>query len=721
MNTRGKNEHMKFKKIKLFSMFNRQNKKKNITLKFKPSFLKKAKVQNKSKAKPKVKKRIIIKRSIKRQLIIMMMILTIIPLISVGAFSFYSAKNTLHYEVERATIDKMELAEKFISSKLSVHEEQLKLIANNSTTRTIESVQSEEGDSLLQDSLVGYVGSSFDTYSAYLKTESGRVFESYDTAYISNENRGDWYNIVKEKEDTYWSSLFHVDDTKQIITVAVPVFNYVHRFIGAIGTEVDLGSINYTVNNLKIGERGYIYIIDRHGIVISHPNKEFIGKKLEIKKVLDEVKDKEEGIYDYSYTKDNQQKREIAVYKTIEKTGWKIIGIIDPLEIAQMNQGILRNSVLAIIICTIVILFIAILFTNRFTKPIMELTKGLEEVRKGNFSIKVKKIINNEIGSLVDSFNDMVEGIGNLINNSKEMSQQLATTSKSMVTNSERTNEFSISVNEIMTQIATGASEQARDAEKEAELAHELDKEFEDLTSNSQKVMESVTSVVNTSDKSARFVEELKVKNKENNDSTQNITNEINELKDKITNIDSILANIKDIAKQTNLLSLNASIESAKAGEYGAGFAVVANEIRQLAQRTSEATKEIQFIIETLETQAENAVNAVDEVKNRSIKQTEAVEHVERSFIEVSQAIAIIRKSANTMFNSIDSMKDTKNTIVESINNISSVAEETSSVVDSAQCTIEEQNKMIESITEQAEQLSSMAQGLEDNANKFKL
>lgn len=216
-------------------------------------------------------------------------------------------------------------------------------------------------------------------------------------------------------------------------------------------------------------------------------------------------------------------------------------------------------------------------------------------------------------------------------------------------------------------------------------------------------------------------LKELKEKSLISKQSNKEVFKAILSLDQKANSISTIVDTITSIAEQTNLLALNASIEAARAGDARRGFAVVSDEIRKLAENSSESAKEMQNLVSDIQGESNQTVKIVNDLQNISGEQNLAVEHVSKSidnvFVSI-EGIVIQIKNVNTKVNDLDLIKDD---ITSIINNISAVSEETAASTEEVISSMNQQNFAVEEVANNAEQLNLLSVELSDHISKFKV
>lgn len=468
------------------------------------------------------------------------------------------------------------------------------------------------------------------------------------------------FNELIESSDNIITQIFESQNDKSKQALKSKVKN-LSSLLAAIApgpiAEFELTALSNYVNVVsKDQDISYVAILAKDGSPLAKvgDKSKLDSSQIVSKKVLSEGLDLGTVFIGYNYA---QLTANMAEGMQRSESNQQTLHLVkdDALQVARLTMIVALG---VIILTTVGLVFV--LFKWIIAHRLFLLEKNLRDIAEGDGNLKLRVEVKGRDGidRLGTYFNLFVEKIHAAITRVNDASVQLSASAHQMAA---ITDESTHAINDQQsetTQVATAINEMAatvqevaRNASEAASAAHAAD---EEVSSGKSVVQSSVAAIHKLAD------------------DVENASQVISQLKDDSISIGSVLDVIQGIAEQTNLLALNAAIEAARAGEQGRGFAVVADEVRTLAQRTQESTTEIQTMIERVQNGAEKAVSAMDAGRHQTQASVEKATEAGESFETISSAIATI----NDMNTHIASAAEEQNAVAEEVNkNIIQISE----------------------------------------------
>jgi len=385
----------------------------------------------------------------------------------------------------------------------------------------------------------------------------------------------------------------------------------------------------------------------------------------------------------------------------LKMEGWKAGEVHGAFEIftplapimASINKILVRDFVFLIIII-ILITVVIYYFNKRFViKPLQEVSATINRIANGDFTVSIEVKSNDEIGMVARDLNKMVNDIKGSLDIVANSIDQLASTSAELSSNAEM--------------IAAGAIEQAEQASTTASAVEEVNATVVEVAQNAANVASSANLAKEQVLKGHAIVTETKEMMEKIAETVSHSANTVRALGESSEQIGQIIQVIDDIADQTNLLALNAAIEAARAGEHGRGFAVVADEVRKLAEKTVKATKEIAEMIENIQADTGGAVASMQEGVEQVDFGKQKAEEAAMALDQIKESVETVSYEVSQIARATDEQTKATELMAQSVENISKVASENSlASKESAQA---------------VEQLSRLASELQAMINRFKL
>ncbi len=530
----------------------------------------------------------------------------------------------------------------------------------------------------------------------------------------------EWYTKAKAAENFIWTDAY-IDaasgEKKLVISGAAPVFDHNGNFSGVLAMDIDLENLSDKLNKITFGEGGYPVLLTDQGSVLTNQNEELIGNDLDNPELLEFVQANEFGIHEYTY----EGIQMVAFLSKISGMDWKLLVILPQEEIVRDANGIAITTSIIAAILLLAAIFFGILFSNVMKKRIHVIIERVAKLKEGDFTKVETKINIHEFAELSDSIEDMRENVAGLIRSTKEATKLVKDSSSQVATYADDASTSSTDVSKAVEEIAEGSIQQAQDAEQANLNTKKAEESVEKLVGHVDLMVSKNKSAMESNALGQKVVLSLRDSNVENNRSTDATQEAILKLEEKSISIGSFVETITSIANQTNLLSLNASIEAARAGDQGRGFAVVANEIRKLAEESNQAAVEIQEIVQSIQQESKNAVKIVGDVKQRSTQQNMAVSQVEETFDTISDSIVGVNEVIEEVIHGLMEIKKSMHQTALSVENIASVSQESAAASEEANAAMEQQTTVVTEVSGLAIHLDQLTDQLKAELNRFKI
>jgi methyl-accepting chemotaxis protein len=371
-----------------------------------------------------------------------------------------------------------------------------------------------------------------------------------------------------------------------------------------------------------------------------------------------------------------------------------------------------------------VLLSITVGFTmiRLVTKPLIQLKSKFKDIAEGNLAtMNLKTSKKDEMSEIFESAKQMIQSLKLIITQVRDTSLQLASSSQQLTVNVEETTRANESIASANEQLVVTADNQLRNITETASVIQEMSAGITQVANHSSDVAELADQANDASQDGGTAVSQVTIQMGDINETVQQLSGLIQNLSSRSEEIGKILDIITGISAQTNLLALNAAIEAARAGEHGRGFAVVADEVRKLAEQSTESARQINELITTIQSDTINAVMSMEQGKQKVESGMCKVEEATRSFKIIEDAISTVRDKVQEVSIASQQMSVGSNKIVQTIEIVTQAAEETAGSCQQNAAATEEQLAAMEQVNSSIISLSNMANQLETIVQRFKV
>ncbi|OCH23822.1 chemotaxis protein [Aliivibrio sp. 1S128] len=570
--------------------------------------------------------------------------------------------------------------EKWINGRINIVEASISAFSHSGSP--VEYLNQAEKSGLF---IISYAG--LDNGDFYESNQDNPVPDDYDP------RQRDWYIDATNKNKTVVTSPYmDVSNGGLVITIAQPFITNNER--GVIAADVSIQSI---IDDIQaINQNGIsAFLVDGDGNFVAHPNSSFAMKPASSLGSGFSLRDIQQLAQKNTQTEiEVNGSTAFVTAAKIPQTDWFLLVTIDKQHAFSSVRDVLFDSALMTLLQITIIAALAMYLVQKALAPLNVLSVAMEDLSNGNGDLtqRIKVESKDEIGTLATHVNGFVEKLQIIVKDIAASSSKLDSQSKISISVARQTSDgLAIQLNEI-SQIATAV--------------HEMSATAQEVANNAQITADSSVNSTEHCEQGKKVI----MRNQESitnlASQVENASGIIQELNKNAQDINTILSTIRDIAEQTNLLALNAAIEAARAGEQGRGFAVVADEVRVLSQRTHSSTDEIRHMIETLQRNTANAVQSMDESKTFAQSSVDDANNATQALEEISISIIQISDMATQISNAAAEQRTVTDEVSMNIQSANDVSDQMSHQADNSQ--------------KLSEELRSISKQLNNQVNLFK-
>ncbi|WP_138090981.1 methyl-accepting chemotaxis protein [Halalkalibacterium halodurans] len=659
------------------------------------------------------------RKSINLKFIVYFLLVGLIPLIIMSYMMYQSSSNEIvakeREAMESQTVSTVDGMEQWLEKRL----DEIKIVASS------EALQSDRLESKLQ--LMNVIKNQDDSYETVVFTGADGIVQ----AHTNEEHIGvldlsdrEYFQNGMAGQDTISSVLISNATGNRIVVVATPVLSSSGETLGVMSASINFEQlIEQYLHGDQFNQHEVIFIDDQNTIQ-AHPNDELIGITVEESGIESDLVSlfatgKEES--GTSITRVDGEEMVIS-YAPIEKAGYGIYLLTPLSSVLAATDHIQMITIMIMAVFTVIIVLFAIWIARSMSRPIRLITSHVQTIASGDLTssdLQIKR--QDEIGILAHNVNQMATNLKEVIHQVGDSADRVAASSQQLSASSEEVSRSSEQISESIQQVASGSEKQSSGVNESTLSLEEVSSSVQQIAEASVQITESANSTIEKAKEGGQSVENnVETMNKIHESVTDSV--QITKmLAERSKEINNILDVITSIAEQTNLLALNAAIEAARAGEHGKGFAVVADEVRKLAESSQHSSQQISEIVVEIQKEMDRtstAMNGVmEEVKDGLTVANETKTH----FQEIIQSTNQVAEQIESMAATSEEISAEVEQVSASFNEIAVIAENTSDSAQDVAAASEEQLATMEEVTSSAQYLSQMATDLRELLSKFKV
>jgi len=509
-----------------------------------------------------------------------------------------------------------------------------------------------------------------DVDNAFLAFPDGKLVNANNLVMAPGNDdprKWSWYiNAMKDQRRTFIDNPSVASATgKSVVSLGRAVINGDGSVKAVIGIDVVIDNIVQQLRDINLPGEGYMFIATRNGTVFAHANDKLLNKPLTSiapqfsNNYLDKLMAKKDELHLLDI--DGRSKQVFA--SAIPNTDLVLLMVLDRELLVSPVKSTLIGQMMAILLLLVVTIITINWINGRLLLPLHNVSQSLADIASGggDLSRRLPITSDDEVGQLARNFNSFVDHMHDLVVHIRHQATELQDNARSM---------------------ADGAFNSVQELGQQQEQISMVAQSMNEMTNATQEIARHAERTASSVDESVSSAEDGKLQVDKTRDSIVLLANKVEQAGSVISNlnkhaqdINGILATIQGIAEQTNLLALNAAIEAARAGEQGRGFAVVADEVRVLSQRTHASTGEIQSMISSLQVTAQNAVAIMDDSRALATGSVSNADNASLSLNKINEAVGEISSMASQIATAAEEQSQVVNEVLYNMTAIKGVAD----------------------------------------------
>lgn len=532
-----------------------------------------------------------------------------------------------------------------------------------------------------------------------------------------------WYKSVHDADGLYYTEPYNDEVFGKVIMSVMKTVEVDNEVVGIVAADIFLDSIPEIMEQYKIGKTGYTILLDSKGNVIYHPNEDLVMKDpfTEQKGDLGKVAEKMLGGKQGLETAEIDSDKYYVGYEPVNAADWSVATTVKQDEVFKPLTSMTYKLIVFFTIAGVLLVAITYFLLKYMLKNIQPMSEMIKQIASGDLTQELNIESNDELGQVSNDLNDMLQNLRNFIGVVQENSEQVAASSQQLNVSTDQTAEAAQVVAGTVDTVTQSTLQQIERTKEASDTVSTMSDTFKTVALDSDNVATRAVLAVEKAENGGVAVASAKSQMDTINETVHTTASIISKLGERSTEIGQIVDTISGISSQTNLLALNASIEASRAGESGKSFAVVANEVRKLAEQSNEAAEQIANLITEIQTDTEEAVHSIQEGTEEVEKGSEVVETAGTTFTEITSIVEEVSEQMNRISTSIQELSAGTEHIVTIIDDVDGLAHSAQEEFENVAAATEEQTATLEEIASASRSSSERALELQDEISRFKI
>lgn len=650
--------------------------------------------------------------SIKKKLIIMMTLISLVPLLLLSLAALHYLSGTLENETAAQCREVAQEVNLQIDDYLNKPISSLETLAKTETIKTFDMIKAKALLTAIQKAQP-------EVMLALDDVKGNQVVRGDSAALINVADRDYFQTAMKGQAETISEAVFSKNTNQFVVNLLIPVHNDTGAVQGAMQGVIALKKLSEFATKLSTNG-ATVYVLDSTGKVLAHPDAELVKERADMGQAA-YVKEGLAAKTGGSSIINEHGAKKLVTYSYNERTGWLVCMEVpySVIESKIMKLSALLGMITFAALC--VVIFVVFIAAKRFTNPIVRMQEIASRIAGGDLTVHINAEGKDEVGLLAKALKTMSENLKHLIGEVQNEAKQVTVSSEQLTLNAQHLAEAS-------NQVAVSITELAGDAERQSGAVDSINNTIANISTNTAAISATasdVSQIAHTTSQRATVgresVAQLMNKMQQIEDGAGEVQTAMKDLANEAKEIGEMVELISSIAGQTNLLALNAAIEAARAGESGRGFAVVAEEVRKLAEESNQAALLIGTLIQKNQTNMEKAIAATVSSVSGVREGCEAVDNAGETFSTIVESIVQLSNEIKGISDSIQRVSEASQSLVGSIRQIDEVSKKSAAETQNISAVTEEQSASMEEISASSQSLTDLANKLQAEVGKFRI
>lgn len=661
-------------------------------------------------------------KTIRTKLMISITAVIVILCLILGVITFFISKNFMLSDTYNNLQTTSQDASKLIDERIERYIVTLNTLSNFESISNPEVPWNEKVSTLkTQKERLGYANFGIADTKGKITFIDGVNADISDQEYFNSSRNGNTYFSEPIRNKT--------NGMMQIV-ISAPI-KHEGRIVGVLAGYARVEDFYNIASDIKVGKSGYAILMNKTGNVVYHPDKKVIdnkeldldkikGKNSELTSIFENMIKGKSGTGKYDY----KGQKKLIGYAPIKSTNWSI-AVSLPEKQALANLNSLKSTVRILTLGAVIIgIIFSFIFSKKIAKPLTLVTNRAKKIANLDLSSNIDEELLNkedEIGRIANSFNSILNNFRELSRNITEASEHIAASSEELAATSQESTAAATNIAESANDIADSSDKQLEEVLKVTSAIENVAKEIDNMFNLSHDANELSDKVLENTNEGKKRIEEALNQMVNISRSTNLVRNSLTDINNSSGQMTAIIDVIESIAEQTNLLALNAAIEAARAGEAGNGFAVVAEEIRKLAEETQKSTEEIGLLIKENQKIIEEANINMDSNEKNVDTGMNTVNIAKDTFEKIANLIKDVSNQIENITKAIYQVAEGNTNVINSSKSMEEYSKNVSSQIQSISAATEEQTASMEEIASSTESLAEIAGELQEFLSQIKL